>query len=249
MSSARRRGIWPSLALLALLLAACSSTTPMPQRAAERSDAPPPMTPAAATEQAAVAIPDGPITASMDKLQLNGERYAALGDPAAPITIVEFSDFGCPFCRVHATSTLQQLKAAYIDTGKVYYVFKDFPIRELHPQALLAAEAAECAGAQGRYWQMHDQLFAEPSEWDGSSAATAQASFTRYATQIGLDQPTFEQCLASEQVRAEIQRDSDEARGLGLTGTPAFIINGRLLSGARPFEQFRSVLDGELAER
>jgi protein-disulfide isomerase len=185
----------------------------------------------------------------MAKLQLSGERYAALGDPAAPITIVEFSDFGCPYCRVHASSVFKELKTQYIDTGKVYYVFKDFPIRELHPQARLAAEAAECAGAQGGYWPMHDQLFAEPSEWDGGSAETAEASFRRYAERIGLDRAAFEQCLASDQFTDEIQRDYDEARALGLTGTPAFVINGKLLSGARPIQQFSSVLDGELAQR
>lgn len=242
----RRQGaIWAGV-LVALLLSACSSTTPVQQRPADRAaDQPvgPVVTPT--PEQ----ISEGPVTASMAQIQVTGERYATLGDPNAPITIVEFSDFGCPFCRVHATMIFNELKTQYIDTGKVYYVFKDFPIPELHPQANLAAEAAECAGAQGSYWTMHDQLFREPSEWDGSSAETAEANFQRYAEQLGLNGATFEQCMASDQFVAEIRRDYNEARDLGLTGTPAFVINGKLLSGARPFEQFRNVLDRQLAER
>lgn len=142
---------------------------------------------------------------------------------------------------------MPDLKAKYIDTGKVYYVFKDFPIRESHPQAMLASEAAECAGAQGKYWAMHAKLFADPREWDGDSERQAQASFRRYAEVLGLDGATFEQCMASQQFAAEVQRDFDEARMLGLTATPAFIINNELYLGARPFEQFSFLLDNALA--
>lgn len=236
--------------------ATAEAATPLPSRATATEAAPnapiasePTATPEAVVEDAPTATPalDGPVTASMAQLQIGGERYSALGDPSAPVTLIEFSDFGCQFCRIHASMVFADLKAQYIDTGKIYYVFKDFPITESHPQAALAAEAAECAGTQGGYWPMHDQLFTDQSDWDGRSATTAQASFRRYAETIGLDTTAFDQCMTSQQFADEVQRDWSEARSLGLTGTPAFIINGKLMSGARPFEQFKQVLDKELA--
>jgi len=117
-----------------------------------------------------------------------------------------------------------------------------------HPQAGLAAQAAECAGDQGQYWTMHGKLFATPSEWDTTSEA-ALVSFRRYAEVIGIDATVLEQCITEGVYAPEVQRDFEEARLLGLTGTPAFIINGRLLSGAHPVEQFIQILDRELAEQ
>ena len=149
---------------------------------------------------------------------------------------------------MYVSSTFPELKTKYIDTGKVYYVFKDFPIVQLHPQAELAAQAAECAGDQGQYWQMHGQLFAEPSEWDTTPEA-AQESFRRYAAALGLDSAELLHCIDQGRYADEVQRDMTEGRTLGLTGTPAFIINGKLLSGARPTEQFIRVLDRELSAR
>lgn len=111
---------------------------------------------------------------------------------------------------------------------------------------MLASEAAECAGAQGKYWEMHAKLFANPSEWDGGSSRQAQASFQRYAEVIGLDGAAFQDCMTSQQFAAEVQGDFDEARALGITATPAFIINNELYMGARPFEQFSALLDSQL---
>lgn len=143
---------------------------------------------------------------------------------------------------------MPQIKAKYIDTGKVYYVYKDFPILTTHPQAEYAAQAAECAGDQNKYWAMHDQLFARPGEWDTTTRVALDA-FNRYADAIGLDRVAFQQCLTDGRYRTEVQRDFNEGRRLGITGTPSFIINGKLLSGARPFEQFEQVLDQELIGR
>lgn len=127
----------------------------------------------------------------------------------------------------------------------MYYVFKDFPIVELHPQAQLAAQAAECAGDQGKYWDMHAMLFANAQQWD-TTPDVAQQQFQSYAQALTMDLPAFEQCMAQQTYAAEVQADFNEARSLGLQGTPAFIINGKLLSGARPIEQFVQVLDREL---
>lgn len=137
------------------------------------------------------------------------------------------------------------IRQKYIDTGKVYYVFKDFPILQLHPQADRASQAAECAGDQDRYWDMHDQLFADQSEWD-TTADQAKASFQRYAEVIGLNIDQFNQCYSEGRYVDEVQGDFDEARQLGLSSTPNFVINGKLLVGAHPAEVFTRVIEAEL---
>lgn len=148
---------------------------------------------------------------------------------------------------MYVGSTFPEIKARYIDTGKLYYVFKDLPILSNHPQAGLAAQAAECAGAQGKYWEMHGKLFAQPQEWDTTSTA-ARTQFERYADVIGADAVELSRCIDEGRFFDEVRFDIAEATGLGLTGTPAFLINGKLLSGARPPEQFIQVLDRELSQ-
>lgn len=128
----------------------------------------------------------------------------------------------------------------------MYYVFKDLPILSLHPQAGLAAQAAECAGQQGEFWAMHDKLFADPREWDNTTTETAIAAFGRYADAIGLDGAALQQCVISNETLAEVEGDLNEAQRLGITGTPAFVINNKLLSGAQPTEIFVQILESEL---
>jgi protein-disulfide isomerase len=181
----------------------------------------------------------------MARLDLTGEPISALGNPRAPLTVVEFSDYGCPFCRRYVSSAFPQIKAAYIDTGKVYYVFKDLPIVQAHPQAALAAEAARCAGDQSKYWEMHAALFAAPSEWD-TTAATAASAFAGYARQIGLDPAAFGACMAERRYQASVAANVAQGRHLGLTGTPSFIIDGKLLAGEYPFSVFQTAFDHEL---
>ncbi|NNJ13644.1 thioredoxin domain-containing protein [Chloroflexales bacterium ZM16-3] len=186
---------------------------------------------------------DGPVTASMARLRLGGETTAALGDPEAPITVVEFADFGCEFCRMFHVRTFRQLKAAYIDTGKVYFVYKDLPV--VSPQGALAAQAAACAGDQGAYWAMHDQLFFEPEAWSGSDAQ-ALSAFAAYAGELALDGEVLRACVAEGRYAAHVQRDFEEAQRLRIFGTPAFFINGKLLGGAQPFEVWDEILREEL---
>jgi len=191
---------------------------------------------------------NGAVTATMADLGIAAERYAALGDPNAPITIVEYSDYGCPFCRRYTTSTFPTIKEQYIDTGKVFYVYKDLPIVDNHPQAAFAAEAAECAGEQGQYWPMHEQLFAEPEAWD-TTAEAARASFERYAGELGMNNAELLACFDEGRYRDEVQADLEEARQFGLSGTPSFVINGKLLVGAYPTEDFVRIVDRELNGR
>jgi protein-disulfide isomerase len=158
------------------------------------------------------------------------------GPAEAPVTLVEFSDFHCPFCK-QVQATLRQILDRY--PGKVKLVYRDFPIDSLHPQARRAAEAARCAQDQGKFWEYHDLLFAGP-------ARAAPEELERYAGQVGLDLAAFERCLSDNVHRAAVQRDLDEGTRLGVTGTPAFFINGRPLSGAQPLEAFVRVMEEEL---
>ncbi len=173
------------------------------------------------------------------------ETVTVLGDPNAPVTIVEFSDYQCPYCLRHFQQTMPQLKKDYIDTGKVRYVFKDFPLTQIHPLAVPAAEAAECAGEQGKYWEMHDLLFGQQERW--IQAAQPNDVFKEFAQEIGLDMNAFDECVQSGKYQDEITADMHEGLAAGVQGTPAFFINGQFLSGAQPYEVFKQMIDQILA--
>lgn len=160
------------------------------------------------------------------------------GNPDAPITIVEFSDYECPFCQRFYLTTYQQLKEKYIDTGKVNLVYRDFPLN-FHQNAQKAAEAAECAGEQGKYYEMHDLLF-EKGVSEGID------SFKEYASEIGLNREEFDQCLDSGEMRDEVLKDLADGQSLGISGTPSFIINGKTLVGAQPIEAFEKEIESIL---
>ena len=158
------------------------------------------------------------------------------GPAKAPVTIVEFSDFHCPFCR-RVLPTLAQLESQYGD--KIKLVFRDFPIENLHPGATKAHEAARCANEQGKFWLYHDKLFA-------SSPSSSPEVFKGLAKEVGLDVTGFETCFDSGKYQAAVKKDIDDGNRLGVTGTPAFFINGRLVSGAQPLEAFARIIDDEL---
>lgn len=158
------------------------------------------------------------------------------GPAKAPVTIVEFSDFHCPFCR-RVLPTLAQLESRYGE--KIKLVFRDFPIENLHPGATKAHEAARCANEQGKFWAYHDKLFASPPK---SSAEILKG----LAKEAGLDIARFETCFDSGKYQAAVKKDIDEGQRVGVTGTPAFFINGRLVSGAQPLDAFTRVIDDEL---
>jgi protein-disulfide isomerase len=159
------------------------------------------------------------------------------GPAAAPVTIVEWSDYECPYCK-QAQEVLQRLRAEFPDTVRL--VFKDFPLRS-HPQALPAALAARCAGAQGRYWEYHDLLF------------VAQPDFARdqlivYARRLGLDAGTFTDCLDSGRFREAVLADQREGRAAGVRATPTFFINQRKVEGVLPLEEFRAAIQQALRD-
>jgi protein-disulfide isomerase len=159
------------------------------------------------------------------------------GPAQAPVVIVKFEDFHCPFCKA-AQATLAELESRY--TGKVKVVHRDFPIDQLHPQARKLHEAARCATEQGKFWAYHDALYARMPVKPEEVKTVAQ--------EVGLDLPVFEQCLAGDKYQAAVQKDVEEGTRAGVTGTPAFFINGRLIEGAQPIERFARVIDEELAK-
>jgi protein-disulfide isomerase len=171
------------------------------------------------------------------------------GDPNAPITIIEYSDYQCPYCQRYFQQTLPKLLENYVETGQVRYVFKDFPLNSIHPQAAKAAEAARCAaqvGGNEAYWAMHDWLFAGQREWSGKSSHVEV--FKGYAGELGLDQAAFDACLDSGRHAQAVQADLQEGAELGVSGTPAFFINGQPLRGAQPYAAFEQIIEKLLAE-
>lgn len=161
------------------------------------------------------------------------------GDPDAPVTIIEWSDFECPFCARFYSQTLSQIDEQYIKTGKVKLVYRDFPL-SFHANAQKSAEAAECAGEQGKYWEMHDLLFE-------SGVAGGVPAFKRYAQQLGLNTGEFNECLDSGSMAGEVRKDMSDGQAAGVSGTPGFIVNGKLISGAQPFSVFQQAIEAELA--
>lgn len=167
------------------------------------------------------------------------------GASDAPITLVEFSDFQCPFCQKFFSQSFGQIRDNYIKTGKAKFVYRDFPL-DFHLQAAPAALAAECAADQNKFTEMHDALFANQSEWAGNSDASNL--FKKYAKTMGLDTKTFDACFDTRKHESEIKKDLVDGISSGVSGTPGFFVNGKALSGALPYEEvFKSAFEAELA--
>ena len=179
-------------------------------------------------------------------IALDPPRYevaTAAHDPSrgpanAPITIVEFSEYQCPFC-ARVTPTLKAIEQKY--AGKVRLVFKDFPLQN-HQQAPKAAEAAHCAGDQGKYWELHDRLFA-------NQQLLQVPELKKHAAAVGLDQAAFDQCLDSGKHTENVQADIEQGSQMGVGSTPTLYINGRLVTGAQPLAVFENIIDEELARK
>jgi predicted DsbA family dithiol-disulfide isomerase len=158
------------------------------------------------------------------------------GPEYAPVTIVKFEDYQCPFCK-QVQATLTELLSQY--NGKIRLVHKDLPLDSIHPQARQAAEAARCADELGKFWSYHDLLYA-------NSPNVSRENLKSYAKQVGLDVNTFDRCLGSGRFKAPVQQDLIDGAQLGVTGTPTFFINGRVISGHQPLEIFEAIIDEEL---
>jgi protein-disulfide isomerase len=197
-------------------------------------------------------LTDGRSEASAVGAVLDLAGAPALGPANAVVTLVEFSDYECPFCIRHFHQTMPQLQANYIGTGKIRYVFRDFPIDQNHPQAIRAHEAAHCALEQQRFWDLHPRLFSAP----GTHTPIALEDLARDAK---LDDSRFRACIASGQTTAAIRKSVQLVESLGATGTPWFLVGLRdpktdqlrvlkSMGGAQPYEEFARVLDDALKQ-
>ena len=198
-------------------------------------------------QQQPSAPPPPPLPASVD---ISKEK--SRGSQNARVAIIEYSDYQCPFCARYVTQTYPEIDKAYIQTGKVRYVFRDLPLN-MHPHAFKAAEATHCSGEQGKYWEMHDRLFA-------NQRLLAPEELTKHAEALGLKVPEFQQCLNSSRFAEDVKGDIMQADVAGINGTPSFLIGviepnsskvrvtDRLV-GARSFAEFQAAIDKAIATR
>lgn len=174
------------------------------------------------------------------------------GDKNAKLTLIEFSDYQCPFCARHFRETLPQMEREYINTGKLKYVLRDFPLEAIHKDALKAAEAANCAGEQGKYWEMHDRLFQNQNELEVKH-------FPKHVNALGLDLSAFRKCLNGGKHAAKIRRDIEEGQKAGVKGTPTFFLGVQdsdsqtikvltVIHGAQPYAQFKEAFEAALSQ-
>src|SRR5215218_6343343 len=193
---------------------------------------------------AAAAGGSGRATPSPDSVIARSARGREKG-AANAVSVVEISDFQCPYCRQFYETTYHRFDSAYVKTGKVHMVYVHLPL-PMHTQAYPAAEAAMCAGAQGKFWEMHDRLFGSQREWSGQ--ADAAQRFARFALELNLDPAAYRDCVDNDRTAPLILNDAMQATGAGVNGTPAFIVNrSQMLNGAISYEQLAAVVDAALS--
>ena len=210
-----------------------------PPGAATASDEPPPEPPGLPVwaDRGTGLLPDP----DRPGINVAGDQYK--GDPDAPIVVIEFSDFQCPFCRDHAMEVQGAIDQALVDTGQVMWVYKHLPL-SIHPLAPIAGAAAECASDQGRFWEMHEALFENSNAWiEGDTEAELRA----VAAEVGLDAAAFDTCLAGREALERVLADQSDATGI-ISQTPSFVVvqgdRGTLIEGSRPADQFVATLQG-----
>ena len=173
------------------------------------------------------------------------------GDQNAPVTIVEFSDFQCPFCERFFSQTLPQLEQNYLDSGKVRLAYRDFPLVSIHPNAIAASIAAQCANEQDKFWQYHDMLFSNQPQWVRLDSSDATIQFKQYAAQLGLNSDNFNACLDSSKYLGTVQKNFQDGTRYGVSGTPTFFIGNDKdgyvqITGAQPYSVFQQTIDQQL---
>ena len=192
-----------------------------------------------------------PAQPNIQPIKISADDDPVIGNQDAPITIIEFSDFQCPFCARFQIQTLPLILEQYVETGKVKFVFRDFPIQSSHPNAMPAAVASECADEQNKFWQYHDMLFENQGTWSKMDFASAITVFKEYAIKLELNQEQFNACLDSGKYVNEINNDLTDGRNYEITGTPGFFIGNEKIgfvkvNGAQPFEVFQGIIESQL---
>lgn len=183
--------------------------------------------------------PSAPTPTIMDFVLSDARHFQGSND--ASVTMIEFSDFKCPFCGRFSIETLPQIREQYINPGKVRFVYKHFAI--LGPESNRTAEATECAAEQGKFWEYHDRIFADQTS---TRSTLSDDRLTALADEIGVDTSAFSECLAAGRYTNQISQESLTVQSMGLRGTPGFLINGVFISGAQPFEVFQQVIEEQL---
>jgi len=194
-------------------------------------------------------VPTQPSAPQIFQVSFDGEPVK--GNPNAPVTVVEFSDFQCPFCSRFFDQTLPLIEENYIDTGKIKFVYKDLPLDSLHPNARSAHIAAECADEEGKFWEYHDVLFQKQAEWQRLASSDLDITLSQFAVDLGMQAASFESCMESQDIADEVNQDILEAAKYGATGTPTFFIGTEKdgfikLVGAQPFSAFQAAIDAQL---
>ncbi len=202
--------------------------------------------PAAAAQQPSGQVAEAPTAQpQFVRYDIPTEGYPSLGPDDAPITIVEFSDYQCPFCSRFHDETYQALLDAY--PGQIRFVYRNLPL-SFHQNAQMSAEAALCAGDQNAYWEMHEVLFANQAALNNQEGTTLeQAVYNEYAQELNLDVTAFEECMTSHQFAQFIQDDMAFSTNLGVQSTPTFFVNGLAIVGAQPLSSFQQLIDKEIA--
>ncbi len=187
-----------------------------------------------------------PTSALPAKVNVALGHLPILGNSDAKVTVIEFSDLQCPFCKRFVDETYQQIYDDYIKTGKIKFAYRHYPLSSIHPNAQKAAEASECANEQNKFWEYHDLLFKNQSTWSPLAAADAVSTFTDYAGGLSLNTTQFRGCLDTGKYRQQVDKDTADGSKVGVDGTPAFFINGLMITGAQPFTQFQQLVEQEL---
>jgi protein-disulfide isomerase len=197
----------------------------------------------------ATAMGGAPQPTPPSQLSVGNQNFR--GDGNAPVAIIEYADFECPYCGEYEREVYPQLSRDYIETGKVKYFYRDMPL-PIHSHSMIAARAARCAGEQGKFWEMHDSLFAKQN-------AIRDVDMPGRAQELGLDGRKFSECLSSDRYTDELKRSANEAQKMGVDGTPGFFIgtagpdgkvtNLKMILGMRPYEAFKSAIDDTLAAK
>ncbi len=204
-------------------------------------------------EQGAKAAPAPTARTPFEAKDLEVGKSAFQGNADATVTLFAYSDYQCPYCRRHATMVMPQVVKEYVDSGKLRLVMREYPIETIHPRAFAAAQAALCAGTKGKYWEMHDLIFA-------NQKALSDDELKSHAQTLELDAAGFEACLSDEETDNRIRAEIQEAQSMGITGTPSFVIGltdpedsnevrvTQYIRGAQPFTAFQGAIDSLLKE-
>jgi protein-disulfide isomerase len=190
----------------------------------------------------ALAVVEGRGSASTPSPSVETLSDKSLGAANAPVVVLEYGDFQCPYCRQFALGPEQQLRQDYVETGKARFVFRHLAF--IGPESLAAAEAAECAKAQGRFWDYHDKLFA--AQRAENSGAFNRENLKHFAAELELDTTQFNSCLESGQYQARVQQDSAEADRLGVNSTPTFFVNGQLVRNGSDYAVLQAAIEAAL---